>query len=218
MAEEHKRSSAGNAGAVEELAEFLCNEYEGEDASFFEASEYFKERWRAAVRAMLARVPNEPQPSADSASLLAEADGVLSVGNAMDMSISGAWAFIKKARDFLALTEPQPSAGSDPLKGLDERLDRLFLTADDGNRFVLSTESAKNIVGIVREWLRTRAEPQGARLTGATDLTPLADRWPLGCHSPNSCSRNSRCMYVGCKHDGKDIGALASAVTRPEGK
>lgn len=41
----------------------------------------------------------------------------------------------------------------------------------------------------------------------------MADRWPLGCHSPNSCSRNGRCMYVGCKHDGKDIRALATAFT-----
>lgn len=46
----------------------------------------------------------------------------------------------------------------DGLAGLDERLDRLLLTADDGGRFVLSTESAKNIVAIVREWLR----PKGA--------------------------------------------------------
>jgi hypothetical protein len=38
--------------------------------------------------------------------LIAEADGVLSVGNAMDMSISGAWAFVQKARDFLAAQPP----------------------------------------------------------------------------------------------------------------
>lgn len=34
--------------------------------------------------------------------------------------------------------------------------------------------------------------------------------WPVGCHSPNSCHRNGRCMYVGCKHDGKDIATLAA--------
>lgn len=28
--------------------------------------------------------------------------------------------------------------------------------------------------------------------------------WPAGCHSPNSCHRNKRCMYVGCRHDGTD--------------
>jgi hypothetical protein len=48
------------------------------------------------------------------------------------------------------------TAGDDPLAGLDERLDRLLLTASDNNRFVLSTESAKNIVGIVREWIRSK--------------------------------------------------------------
>lgn len=41
----------------------------------------------------------------------------------------------------------------------------------------------------------------------------LATRWPLGCHSPNSCSRNGRCMYIGCQHEGKDIKALATAFT-----
>jgi hypothetical protein len=63
--------------------------------------------------------------SADSASLLAEADGVLSVSNAMDMSISGAWAFIKKARDFLASVEPQASAGgatADYVKTISKRV------------------------------------------------------------------------------------------------
>lgn len=60
--------------------------------------------------------------------------------------------------------------------------------------------------------------PQTSHLTVAIDPAPLADRWPLGCHSPNSCSRNGRCMYVGCKHDGKDISAIASAFTRPHGE
>lgn len=52
-----------------------------------------------------------------------------------------------------------PTTG-DPLVGLDERLDRLCLTEKDtNNRFILSTESAKNIVGIVREWLRVKGGP-----------------------------------------------------------
>lgn len=42
------------------------------------------------------------------------------------------------------------------LAGLPDRLDRLFVTAQDGERFVLSTDSARNIVDIVREWLRMR--------------------------------------------------------------
>jgi len=48
--------------------------------------------------------------------------------------------------------------GHDPLAGLAERLDRLYLTStEDGRRFVLATESAHNIVGIVREWIRSGA-------------------------------------------------------------
>jgi hypothetical protein len=31
-----------------------------------------------------------------------------------------------------------------------------------------------------------------------------AAKWPADCHSPNSCRRNGRCMYVGCKHDGSE--------------
>lgn len=41
----------------------------------------------------------------------------------------------------------------------------------------------------------------------------IADRWPIGCHSPASCSRNGKCMYIKCRHDGKDIKALASAFS-----
>jgi hypothetical protein len=26
--------------------------------------------------------------------------------------------------------------------------------------------------------------------------------WPIGCHSPNSCRRNGRCMYINCEHAG----------------
>jgi len=25
--------------------------------------------------------------------------------------------------------------------------------------------------------------------------------WPVGCHSPNSCARHRRCMYVRCRHE-----------------
>jgi hypothetical protein len=41
--------------------------------------------------------------------------------------------------------------------------------------------------------------------------------WPVGCHSPNSCHRNGRCMYVGCKYDGEDIAALASLAISSTG-
>lgn len=50
---------------------------------------------------------------------------------------------------------------SDVLAGLAERLDRLCLTStEDGRRFILATESAHNIVGIVREWIRSRGHAQ----------------------------------------------------------
>lgn len=45
-------------------------------------------------------------------------------------------------------------------------------------------------------WKRTTALP-------STQLGAAAE-WPAGCHSPNSCRRNGRCMYIGCKHDGSE--------------
>lgn len=32
-------------------------------------------------------------------------------------------------------------------------------------------------------------------------------KWPVGCHSPNSCQRHGQCMYVQCRHQGKDVKA-----------
>lgn len=29
--------------------------------------------------------------------------------------------------------------------------------------------------------------------------------WPASCHSPNSCARNERCMYVRCQHERENI-------------
>jgi hypothetical protein len=55
------RSSAGTDAAVEELAEFLCDEYEGEIGSFCSFNIETKDRWRDLVRAMLARIPAQPQ-------------------------------------------------------------------------------------------------------------------------------------------------------------
>lgn len=69
------------------------------------------------------------------------------------------YAIIDLVRE-AALSPSHCTAGRrevDPLIGLAERLDRLLLTASDNSRFVLSTESAKNIVEIVREWLRCAA-------------------------------------------------------------
>jgi hypothetical protein len=54
-------SSAGTDAAVEELAEFLCDEYEGEIGSFCSFNIETKDRWRDLVRAMLARIPAQPQ-------------------------------------------------------------------------------------------------------------------------------------------------------------
>jgi hypothetical protein len=54
---------------------------------------------------------------------------------------------------------PFGNAGEDALAGLNERLDSLLVTAQSGDRFILSSDSAKNIVGIVREWIRTKVAP-----------------------------------------------------------
>lgn len=40
------------------------------------------------------------------------------------------------------------------LMGLDERLDRLRVSDERGQHFILSTKSAQNIAAIAREWLR----------------------------------------------------------------
>jgi hypothetical protein len=70
--------------------------------------------------------------------------------------------------------------------------------------------NAEHLLQIADEMKRPRA----SSLPSTPRETPeLADRWPLGCHSPNSCSRNGRCMYFGCRHDGKDIKALATAFS-----
>jgi hypothetical protein len=63
IAREHPapRSSAGTDAAVEELAEFLCDEYEGKIGSFCSFNIETKDRWRDLVRAMLARIPAQPQ-------------------------------------------------------------------------------------------------------------------------------------------------------------
>ena len=40
----------------------------------------------------------------------------------------------------------------------------------------------------------------------------LSPAWPAGCHSPNSCDRHQRCMYVNCKFENTDIReAIATA-------
>lgn len=95
--------------------------------------------------------------------------------------------------DFLPLAAPPaPVAPQDGLAGLDERLDRLLLTADGGGRFVLSTESAKNIVGIVREWLRPAAPP-----------APVADRAAV----IEECAEKARAAYQDCMNEFMLIGA-----------
>jgi hypothetical protein len=57
--------SAGTDAAVEELAEFLCDEYEGKIGSFCSFNIETKDRWRDLVRAMLARIPAQPQSPLD---------------------------------------------------------------------------------------------------------------------------------------------------------
>lgn len=68
---------------------------------------------------------------------------------------------------------------ADVLAGLDERLDRLLLTSNENERFVLSTESAKNIVGIVREWIRGHGAAQASVNSGVCNVCSLIA--PLRC-------------------------------------
>jgi hypothetical protein len=35
---------------------------------------------------------------------------------------------------------------------------------------------------------------------------PIVSAWPVGCHDPESCGERHRsCMYLGCRHEGRDI-------------
>lgn len=65
----------------------------------------------------------------------------------------------------------QPNVSErEALTGLNERLDRLLLTSADGSNFVLSASSAKNIVGIVREWTRVKTSRQTPHSTSEETL------------------------------------------------
>ena len=55
-----------------------------------------------------------------------------------------------------------------------------------------------------------------ARSKGVKQINRTANRWPLGCRDPDSCSRHGRCMYIGCDHTGWDIRALAEAAKARE--
>ena len=98
----------------------------------------------------------------------------------------------------------------------------------DGQNIILYSDDIGPVVGYWQEWkgvwvvvcsnweteprfwqpLPDAPVPSTAREAPPTDLYA----WPIGCHSPNYCHRNGRCMYVGCKHDGKDVSALAAAA------
>lgn len=43
------------------------------------------------------------------------------------------------------------------------------------------------------------------------------DRWPVGCHDPDSCARHKACMYVKCRHGGRSIAGEVEAamISRP---
>ena len=76
-----------------------------------------------------------------------------------DTGASVAMEMRRQAQAALACADTSTDRPSkDPLAGLVERLDRLLLTSTEDNRsFVLATESARNIVEIVREWVRSDA-------------------------------------------------------------
>lgn len=118
----------------------------------------------------------------------AQQDINLHANEGMSQSLSDASALLDEVEVALrtaALSQAQAGdvaqPSGDPLAGLVERLDRLCLTStEDGRRFVLATESASNIVEIVREWIRS----------GAGYSVPSTDR---GCGDP-SC-KDPDCEY-----------------------
>lgn len=52
-----------------------------------------------------------------------------------------------------------------------------------------------------------------------TICKPSIERWPAGCHSPNSCDRNQICMYANCRYEHQDIksdiATAKAALTAP---
>lgn len=43
---------------------------------------------------------------------------------------------------------------------------------------------------------------------------PIVSAWPIGCHDPTSCGERHRsCMYLGCRHEGRDITSEIDAAT-----
>lgn len=65
----------------------------------------------------------------------------------------------------------------------------------------LELESAREAAG--RAYSDARYAELAAEEVGLEQAKELI--WPAGCHSPSSCSRNKRCMYMGCHYEGKEI-------------
>jgi hypothetical protein len=173
--------------------------------------------------------------------LIAEADGVLSVGNAMDMSISGAWAFVQKARDFLAAQPPAAPVDQERLAELQNEagmykslyenaiaqrssavtidLDELQSELTDslkpqGELRPLCLKAAEAIAE-----LRSRAAPQTSSMEDVRQLAEIAIRTfcqSLGAGSVTIAADGVERIY----HAGINLRALsvavAMAVTRPK--
>lgn len=112
----HCSSSAGTDAAVEELAEFLCDEYEGEIGSFCSFNIETKDRWRDLVRAMLARIPAQPQSPLDRVHV---ATAIYNTRRRMyadrvdfsELFPSAQQPYLEEADAVLALSRPHHSTG-----------------------------------------------------------------------------------------------------------
>lgn len=78
------------------------------------------------------------------------------------------------------------TAEAPELMGLDERLDRLLVTDEAGQRFILSTKSAQNIAAIAREWLRVERQYIHAQEISVTlDMEEAGREWART-HDPST--------------------------------
>lgn len=108
-----------------------------------------------------------------------------------------------------------PSAGHDAgnLRGLADRLESFL-------RVLESARGAQNkAISVWADDVVIVASAVNAlRLAEPNIHQPhaLSQGWPAGCHSPNSCNRHQRCMYVNCKFENTDIReAIAAALPAP---
>lgn len=67
-------------------------------------------------------------------------------------------------------------------------------------------------IATVKEDMRAALE---AALAVGAEENPTVSAWPIGCHDPTSCGeRHRQCMYLKCRHEGRDITSEIDAAIR----